>query len=141
MKAVLKNFFQGQVSLPLAAYYGDFNVANSIGPHKKKIVNWEQFITLCLTSHQKYKLPELILTAIIIHSKIRVVNSSKKTCLPLIEEFLDLESRGINIEVEGKNETIYFVLTLFFWGFAVNYPRRICKMNIKDFLNINYKFE
>ena len=54
VKAVLKNLFQGKIILPIAAYYADLNIANSIGPDKK-IRYWEQFITLCLASHQKYK--------------------------------------------------------------------------------------
>ena len=80
------------------------------------------------------KLPELIFTAMVFHTKIREVNSTKKIFLPFVEELLDLESKSINNEVEGKNETIYFILTLIFWGFTANYPCRICKINIKDFL-------
>ena len=92
--------------------------------------NWYVRKRGCRTS---WKFSELIF-AVIFHSKIRKVNSSKKIFLPFVEELLDLESKCINIEVEGENETFYFVLTLFFWGFAANYPCRICKINKKDFL-------
>ena len=47
------------------------------------------------------KLPELIFTAMIFHSKIREVNWSKKTFLPFVDELSDLESKDINIEIQA----------------------------------------
>ena len=77
------------------------------------------YYTLSCFPPEVQKLPELMFTAMIFHSKIREVNSSKNIFLPFVEELLDLESKGINIELEGKNETIYFVSTLFFWGLTL----------------------
>ena len=74
----------------------------------------------------------------IFHSKIREVNSSKKTFLPLIEELLDLESEGINIEVECKSDETC-LNTLFLQGITASYSCRICKINKKNFLK--YLFE
>lgn len=66
-----------------------------------------------------------------------------------LEELKKLESDGIDINVEGKSEIVYFSLALFIGdnlavhkafgfaeGFKANYPCRFCKIHYRDLNSI-----
>ena len=80
MEAVLKNLFQGKISLPIAEYYADLNIANSIGPHKKSNKLGAVYYTLPYFPPEIQMLPELIFTAMIFHSKIREAKRFSTIC-------------------------------------------------------------
>ncbi|CAG9787096.1 unnamed protein product [Diatraea saccharalis] len=146
---------QGQIVLPLAIYFDDFEVGNPLGSHAGIHKLGAAYVSiLSLPPHYTSKLRNIFL-ALLFHSSDRSTFGNKMSFKPLISELNYLKHHGIQINVPRYSGKILFdvavllgdnlgihTITGFSESFSSNFPCRVCKIhksNLKHTVTDDYR--
>jgi len=135
---ITKYFKKSDIVFPLLVYYDDWEPNNPLGPHLKKI--GAVYVAIpCLSPECQSKLDNIFL-ALLFHCDDRKQYGNRKMFAPLINELMFLETEGIDINIKGNKEKIYFATGLltgdnlgfhsmcgFVENFSANFMCRFCK--------------
>ena len=140
--------------IPILHYYDDFETCNPLGSkagvHK---IGGNYTVVLALPPQFNSCLTNLLLSEVF-HSSDRVQFSNTAVFKGIISQYDILARNGVQVELNGTQETVYPVLQLcsgdnlsingymgFVESFTANYPCRFCKMLRSDFASNFYDDE
>ncbi|KAB0790310.1 hypothetical protein PPYR_15348 [Photinus pyralis] len=136
-----KKLFGNKVVVPIFLYFDDFGINSPLGPHAMSLCGAYYTIPV-IPTYLLSKLNHIFLAGIFKsdHMKHFGINS---TLYKIVKEFNKLEQDGIELDIEGSKQKIYFSVSLiigdnlslntvlqFTKSFNANFYCRLCKRSI-----------